>query len=62
MERETDLALEWTKTDKKGNEKSERRENIRVERDREKNMTLAGINITGKADKLVITQFGQKLF
>lgn len=30
--------------------------------DREKNMTLAGINITGKADKLVITQFGQKPF
>lgn len=62
MERETDLALEWRKTDKQGNEKSERRESIRVERDREKNMALAGINITGKADKLVITQFDQKPF
>lgn len=48
MERETNLALEWGKTDKQGNEKSERRESIRVERDKEKIWLLQELISQGK--------------
>ena len=36
MKREIDFALEWRETDKQRNERTERRESIRVGRDREK--------------------------
>lgn len=51
MKRETDLAFQWRETDKQRNERTERQESIRGERDREKNMALAGTNIRWKADK-----------